>query len=389
MEYLRFIVSSLVSSIINLGGKNKSRNYANILIVRLDHLGDLICSLSAVRTLRLSYPKAKISALVGEWNVEAVKHMSDINAILVYNSSFFSRQRTQSTPWRQRLKLFKILSRGKIDLVVGLRDDMLTIFMSLLIFPKHRVDRGTARLVRKLSVLSQFSRREKKSRGELHEEESNLEVVEGIVKGKPNQSELVHLSIDDKKWLENLLNINKLTPHGYSVFHPGASWKFRRWPIEYFQHIGDFLFRDHALRTVIIGTKEEHDLGERLVASNREAYINLVGMTSLSDIFALFSSTRLVVCNDSGPMHISAMMGAPTIALLGPNDPSRFGPRGNRVIGLHKKLECHPCKQILCVHPEQPCVSLVSVDEVRMHICQLLRDYNMAERSIKAQVNVL
>ena len=72
-------------------------------------------------------------------------------------------------------------------------------------------------------------------------------------------------------------------------------------------------------------------LGERLVASNKEAYINVIGKISLSEIFALFSAARLVVCNDSGPMHIAATIGVPTVALLGPNDPSRFGCGGEHV----------------------------------------------------------
>ncbi len=381
MEYLRFIISFLVSSIINLFGKKRSQNFSNILIVRLDHLGDLICSLSAIRTLRLSFPKAKITALVGEWNIDAVQHMSDIDFSVVYNSPLFSRTATQSSLWRQRLQLFKILGRENFDLVVGLRDDMVTIFASLLILPKHRVDRGTVRLVRKLKLRLQLFKRDKEPYRELHEVESNREVVEGIAKVGFNQSELIHIGVNGTKWLESFLSENNLTRQGYSVFHPGASWKFRRWPIENFESIGDFLSRNYALKTVIIGTKEEYDLGERLVASNKEAYINVIGKISLSEIFALFSAARLVVCNDSGPMHIAATIGVPTVALLGPNDPSRFGPRGEHVIALHKKLECHPCRQIECVHPVQPCVSLISIDEVKTSIARLLSNSSIREDS--------
>ena len=63
-----------------------------------------------------------------------LQHMSDIDFSVVYNSPLFSRTATQNSLWRQRLQLFKILGRENFDLVVGLRDDMVTIVASLLIF---------------------------------------------------------------------------------------------------------------------------------------------------------------------------------------------------------------------------------------------------------------
>src|SRR2546427_12359609 len=75
----------------------------------------------------------------------------------------------------------------------------------------------------------------------------------------------------------------------------------------------------------------------------RPAPIDLMGQTTLKDLIALLRRARLLITNDSGPMHLAAAVGTPVIALFGPNDPARTGPYGAGHTGLRSRVPCSPC----------------------------------------------
>ena len=90
----------------------------------------------------------------------------------------------------------------------------------------------------------------------------------------------------------------------------------------------------------------------------------------------LLDRATLVVGNDSGLIHIAAACGTPVIGLYGPQLPERFGPGSARSIALHHRVDCCPCAQRICVRPEDPCVNLITLEEV----------VSAAERLLEASV---
>ena len=85
---------------------------------------------------------------------------------------------------------------------------------------------------------------------------------------------------------------------------------------------------------------------------------------SLLDFEALSSKASLMIGNESGPMHLAAAENIPVIGLFGPGEPHVFSPFGKKTTFIHHKLECNPCGQIHCVHPELTCMQRISVEEI-------------------------
>lgn len=99
----------------------------------------------------------------------------------------------------------------------------------------------------------------------------------------------------------------------------------------------------------LIGSRHERDYVQRIVDRVRtgsERVVNLAGRTSLQDLLELFTRSRVLITNDSGPMHLAAAVGLSTVALFGPESPMFYGPLGNQTINLYAKLACSPCLNI-------------------------------------------
>ena len=111
---------------------------------------------------------------------------------------------------------------------------------------------------------------------------------------------------------------------------PGSDQGKKRWPAERFAAVGQRLAEAGA-RVALIGSRSEHVLCDQLVQEIPGA-ISLAGETSLPVLAALLELSRLLVTNDSGPMHMAAALGVPLVVAFGPAAPDRFGPRGR---GIH------------------------------------------------------
>jgi ADP-heptose:LPS heptosyltransferase len=98
------------------------------------------------------------------------------------------------------------------------------------------------------------------------------------------------------------------------ALHPGASDPRRRWPTGKFAAVGDALAAAGA-RVVVTGTRDEQELVTAVVDAMRADAQNLSGRLSLGGLAALFARCRVVVSNDSGPLHLAAAVGAPTVGI--------------------------------------------------------------------------
>ena len=90
--------------------------------------------------------------------------------------------------------------------------------------------------------------------------------------------------------------------------------------------------------------------------------VNLAGMTTLRELACLYELADIVVSTDSGPMHLSAAVGTPTVALFGPTDPSRTGPYGEGHAIIRAGLPCSPCFLKAC--ETRKCMREITVDAV-------------------------
>jgi heptosyltransferase-1 len=155
------------------------------------------------------------------------------------------------------------------------------------------------------------------------------------------------------------------------VLHYGTTWETKLWPLDCWQQLATILCRDGRLRPVLTwGSDEERAAAEAIrAASGGQAIVWPRG--SLMDLVALLDRADLVVGGDTGPIHIAAAVGTPTVSLYRVTDASRNGPRGNGHIRLQAPLDCSPCLRKEC--PRDPeCGHSIAVEDVSRAVFSLL-----------------
>lgn len=372
MEYFRFVFSSVISFLINIIPGRSFKSIQNILLIRLDHIGDMVCTLEAMQNLRREYKNAKIILVTGKWNQGLFSESSLVDEIIIYNSPVFTRDKSQITSWSNRLILFKHLKKIKFELIVDFRSDYFMALISLMLFPALRKDRGTVRIIAKFKSISNKLLK-KNNLFPVHEIETNKEIVIGLLHKYEISNKVFNFSDKEISWLYKYLKEKKLKEGLYSILHPGASWEYKRWDYKNFREVGKFLYDKYGLKSFIIGTKDEYEIGEKISFGKEEFLYNIIGKTSLRQTMILIKYAAAVICNDSSPMQIASRMDVPTIAILGPSEVKKFAPLGSKVIYFHKHIECNPCSQITCKYPALPCVNLNSVSEIESGIDNLLK----------------
>ncbi len=143
---------------------------------------------------------------------------------------------------------------------------------------------------------------------------------------------------------------------------PGGNAPSRRWAPERF---AELVRREagHGRNVVVFGGPNERALTARVAGS---AAVDLGGQTDLAQLAAGIASCDLLVTNDTGPLHLAAAVGTPTVSLWGAGDPRVTGPlgSGNRVL-RHPELACVPCTKNECpLAVKNQCLTLITVEEV-------------------------
>jgi len=108
---------------------------------------------------------------------------------------------------------------------------------------------------------------------------------------------------------------------------------------------------------IILGMPEDHDVGQIILENISTPRWNAAGTTNLAEALQLISACRLMLCNDSGLMHVAAGLGIPTVTPFGATDPERTSPSGPHVRVLYKPADCSPCLQRECTVNGHPCMA--------------------------------
>lgn len=151
------------------------------------------------------------------------------------------------------------------------------------------------------------------------------------------------------------------------VLQPGARWLNKRWPAEHFsQTVQQLRSAPRGVRFALLGGKDERDLGQAIASQTPDRCLDLTGQLSLPEMIEWIRRSRLMVTNDTGPMHVAAAVGTPVVALFGPTEPRRTGPYGQLQNVLQTRdLECVPCLRNRCRHPRPlECLTQISADQV-------------------------
>lgn len=170
----------------------------------------------------------------------------------------------------------------------------------------------------------------------------------------------------DRRFIENLLRVEGVSREDRVIaVNLGTTWTTKRWDVENFTEvIRQITHLVPEAKIVLTGSLTEQVLAETVPASLPT--INLVGKTSILQLGALLERCEVCLTCDSGPMHIAAAVGTPTVALFGPTAPMRHRPYGVGHTVIEKPVSCRPCYKRTCHRQDRPylCMQEIGTGEV-------------------------
>lgn len=155
-----------------------------------------------------------------------------------------------------------------------------------------------------------------------------------------------------------------LRPQAYVCVHAGARLPSRRWPPQRFADVADRLIAS-GLSVVLTGSRDEAALVAQVRRHMRHEAVDLSGKTDLGALAVLVAQAAMVVCNDTGMSHIAAALGTPSVVVSSGADAARFAPLdAQRHAVLAAPAACRPCMHFSCPLPDHPCARGVSANDV-------------------------
>ena len=155
---------------------------------------------------------------------------------------------------------------------------------------------------------------------------------------------------------------------------PGAEYgPAKRWLPERFAEAAKKISAQSPVQWMLFGTARDASPGEQIAAVLGDHCVNRIGQTTLDQLIDELHECRLLLTNDTGTMHLAALLGIPVVAIFGSTEPRLTGPLANGHIILRHHVECSPCFLRECPIDFR-CMNAVSVDEVADAVLSILRN---------------
>lgn len=327
-----------------------------IAVFRALNLGDLLCTVPALRALRQAYPQAWI-ALVGLKGARPLvrRFHHYLDALLPFpGDPAFPEQpaRPDELP-----RFYRRMRNLNFDLVLqmhgsGMRSNDIAQALGGACwagFVPQASDEQRGRLMAWPDTLPEIER--------------YLALLTFLGLPASDASLEFPLSADDRHEAKTVARNAGIDPSRTVFFHPGARLESRRWPPERFAAVARAL-ADDGWQIAITGSKEESALEQDLARRLARPAARLCGATSLGGLAALLKSGRLLISNDTGVSHVAAATGLRSVIVACGSDVRRWAPLDiERHVVLHHDTPCRPCAYQRCP-VGHPCAQGVSVEQV-------------------------
>lgn len=152
----------------------------------------------------------------------------------------------------------------------------------------------------------------------------------------------------------------------YAVIVAGARWETKKWPADQFAALAAML----DMKSLVVGSATDCGIAKTIEEHSCGKAIAMAGETSIGELIWLIRGAKLVISNDSGPMHIAAACGIPVVAIFGPTNPGRTGPYGHNNLIIKSAAQCAPCYKKRC--KDLRCMKGISVEQVYKAVKEVL-----------------
>lgn len=382
-----YVLDALVSAFLR-----STSSTPQLLLVRLDAIGDFVIWLDSAKVFRSLYPNGRIVICVNLTVFDLAAALPHWDEVVAVDIARFSNS------FRYRFKLLLQLRRCGFDTAIQPTFSRVFLHGDSIIRAtgaKHRIgsigDVTNTHLFLKQISDSWYTRLVPAVADPLMELERNAEFMRNL------SGQAFTASIPVLPQLKHLPDPLKVQSP-YFVIFPGASWAGRQWPVSKFSQVAVTLYQANGWVPVLCGGSDDRLACQSVIDhSGLTLAINLCGLTNLVELAELLRSAELLVSNETSAVHIALAVSTPSVCVLGGGHYGRFMPYPsginamNSVVVTHR-MPCYNCNwHCTQLHPAGgpvPCVANVTVKSVLEQVDVVLaRDGNhgaaLGERQIQ------
>ena len=346
----------------------KSHDVSSIVVRAPNWVGDAVMSVAALREVRRLFPNSHITVVSKPGSADVFAGADYIDDVLIYERSGLKSFFNQVNAWKQR----------EFDLAVLFQNAFEAAAISFMARVPMRVGYATERR----AVLLSHAVPVPAWKNERHEIFYYLNLVgelEKLLTGaslEPSAPDFeISVSDNQKRQARRLLIERKVeATKPLVLLCPGSvNSRAKRWPAERYAALAD-QFADTGATVALIGAASELDVSETVAAIAQRPPVVLTGQTSVSEVMALISIADVLITNDTGPAHIGAAVGTPTLVIFGPTNPLTtrpFGPAGHTI---SQPPECAQCMLRDCPIDHR-CMTAIAPGEVFDRAQRVMRQH--------------
>ncbi len=356
----------------------------NILLVRLDNLGDVLLTTPAFHAVKTSLPHASLTLLASHVGAQVAALNPDIDEVIVYPAPWMDPwQKMPQDSEREQRMIAELQARhfdGAIIFTSFRQSPLPAAYLCYLADIPLRV---AASIDGPGSLLTM---RHKHPDTIIHEVEHNLNLVRALGMDTDERDLVLHVPDAARREIAHLLeniDVNRVHLHGNHstrrplvVVHPSCTMPARTYPWEMYVEVIDLLVERMGASVVVTGTDDERLLVNKVLEhvrpANRHATRAMAGVLPFPLLCALIQAADLTITNNTGPMHISAAVKTPVIALFAlTNPPEQWGPWHVSHRQMYHDVSCRICYSRICPYQHE-CLRLVSPQMVVNAAIELL-----------------
>lgn len=354
--------------------ESRWRKVKNLLVVRLDNLGDVLLATPAIRVIKENLPDVRITLLASLAGAQVAELNDDIDDVIVYEAPWMDVPRTlPQDSKREQAMISHIRARDFDGTIIFTSYHQSSLPAAYLAYLADIPLRHAASIDFPGTLLTS---RHRHPEGIIHEVERALDLVAGVgFVGKQRDMILKVPAATTEEMREVLAREGITFEQPLVVIHPGCSCQARTYPYEGYIRVADMLIDRCDAQVVFTGLPSEAELVARILHRMKRPACSIAGRTSFKQLAAVIGLSDLVVTNNTGPMHVCSCLKTPVVVLFAlTNPPQQWGPwRVPHRLLNHPTTCTTPCYKFVCP-TDHACLAKVSPVEIVEAAGDLLRE---------------
>lgn len=328
-----------------------------ILVRGTNWIGDAVMTTPALNALRTHYPDAEIVMLANPLVAQLFQFHPSVDRVIIYDRKGYHRGAAGF------IRMIKEIRSNKFDVAFLFQNAIEAALLALFSGVPRRAGYTTDGRRLLLNYPVTVTAADKL----MHHTDYYCQLLSrlGVVVGE--EQLLLACTEEEQQWAAATLESDNVI-----AINPGAAYgSAKRWLPERFAEVADALASRYGATIVLTGGPGEKEIGCDIAAAMSAPSINMVGKTTVRQMMALLAHCRLLISNDSGPMHVASAFSVPIVAVFGSTDHTTTCPASQNVKIVRKQTDCAPCMLRQCP-TDHRCMTAISADDVVIAAFELL-----------------